>query len=86
MGQHTGRLRARGMTRATLRRLLLLAIGVLYVVSIPWYRSAGESAPSRAGVPEWVLVAVVCYVAAAVLNAAAWLLTDIPEDCGREER
>ncbi len=31
------------------------------------------------GLPDWVAVAVLCYVAAAVLNAAAWLLTDVPD-------
>ncbi len=30
--------------------------------------------------PDWVTVAVACYVAVAVLNAFAWLLTDVPED------
>jgi len=48
------------------------------VVSIPWYRAAGE--PGRwLGLPDWVAVALVCYVAVAVLNSVAWLLTDIPD-------
>ncbi len=63
-----------------LRRTLLAGVGVLYVLSIPWYRSGGETGGSVFGLPDWVAVAVGCYVAVAVLNAAAWLLTDIDED------
>ena len=29
------------------------------------------------GLPDWVLVALGCYVGVAVLNSAAWLLTDL---------
>jgi hypothetical protein len=60
------------------RRVLLAAIGVLFVVSIPWYRDGAE--PSRwLGLPDWVAVALICYVAVAVLNSAAWLLTEISD-------
>ncbi len=62
-----------------LRRLLLLAIGVLYVLSIPWYREAGSVPSLVLGLPDWVVVALGCYVLAAVLNAAAWLLADVPD-------
>ena len=62
-------------------RLLLIAlIGVLYVISIPWYREAGEPPAIWLGLPDWVAVALGCYIAAAVLNAVAWLLTDIPDE------
>lgn len=59
--------------------MLLAGVAVLYVVSIPWYRDAGAEPEFIAGMPDWVAVAIGCYVAAAVLNAWAWLLTDIPE-------
>ena len=60
------------------RRLLLIAIGVLFVLSIPWYRGGGET--SRwLGLPDWVAVALVCYSVVAVLNAVAWLLTEISD-------
>ncbi len=36
------------------------------------------------GMPDWVAVAIGCYVLAAVLNAVAWLLTDV-EDRGPED-
>ncbi len=61
-----------------LRRVLLGLIGLLYVASIPWYRSSAPAARIF-GLPDWVAVAILCYAAAAILNSAAWLLTDIPE-------
>jgi hypothetical protein len=64
--------------RRRLRGALLCAIGVLYALSIPWYRDAGEPALVF-GLPDWVAVAVACYAAVAVLNAIAWLLTDVPD-------
>jgi hypothetical protein len=71
--------------RAGIRRGLLVVIGILYVVSIPWYRTSGEAPGLWLGMPDWAAVAVVCYVAVAVLNAAAWLLTDVHDD-GDEPR
>ncbi len=70
----------RARTRSRIRRLLLVGVGVLYVLSIPWYREAGSTAELAYGLPDWVAVAIGCYVAAAILNAVAWLLTEIPED------
>ena len=49
----------------------------LYVLSIPWYRSAGAEAELWLGLPDWVAVALLCYVGAALLNSLAWLLTDV---------
>ena len=67
-----------------LRRVLLCLIGLLYAVSVPWYR--GDAPPARLfGLPDWVAVAILCYAAAAVLNAAAWLSTDIPESRADDE-
>ena len=65
--------------RARMRRLLLAAIGVLYMISVPWYRDT--EAPLRIwfGLPDWVAVALGCYVGVAVLNAMAWRLTEVPE-------
>jgi hypothetical protein len=62
-------------------RLVLIAIiAVLFLVSIPWYREAGEAPAIWLGWPDWVAVALGCYFAAAVLNAIAWLLTDVPDE------
>jgi hypothetical protein len=50
------------------------------VLSIPWYRSGGEETGTLLGLPSWVGVAILCYLAAAILNAGAWLLTEIPDE------
>lgn len=73
------------MGRLMLRRWLLVAIALLYAISIPWYRSGGEAPRFIAGMPDWVAVAIACYVGVAVLNSIAWLLTDIPEDPERDD-
>lgn len=55
-------------------------IAVLYLVSVPWYRDANDAPSTVFGFPDWVFVAIACYVAIAVLNALAWLLTDLRDD------
>jgi hypothetical protein len=67
-----------------LRRVLLYGIALLYAASIPWYRG---DAPTEMilGLPDWVAVAILCYAAAAILNFAAWMLTDIPESIDDDE-
>jgi len=66
------------------RAVLLLAIGALYVLSIPWYREPGSLPGAGAsggwlGLPDWTGVALACYVAVAVLNSVAWALTEVPD-------
>jgi hypothetical protein len=68
-----------------LRAALLALIAALYVVSIPWYRSANAPASVWLGLPDWVAVALLCYAAVAVLNSIAWLLTDVPDRGARGE-
>jgi uncharacterized membrane protein YcjF (UPF0283 family) len=70
---------ARRAGRSRLRRVLLAAIAVLYLVSVPWYRDADAPLQIVFGLPDWVAVALACYVAVAVLNAIAWRLTEIPD-------
>ena len=76
------------MRRQRIRRLLLAVIFLLYVASVPWYRGAaggGEVPRLLLGLPDWVAVALGCYVAAAVLNAWAWLLSDLRDSPQRAE-
>jgi hypothetical protein len=61
------------------RRLCLALIAVLYVLSIPWYRDEADPVSVVFGLPDWVAVALGCYVGAAVLNAWAWHRTDVPD-------
>jgi len=56
--------------------VLLALIGVLYIASVPWYRDPDAPLRIVLGLPDWVVVAIGCYAAAACLNAAAWLLSD----------
>jgi hypothetical protein len=61
------------------RGTLLVGVVLLYVVSIPWYRDPGSEVAVWLGLPDWVAVALGCYVGAAVLNAWAWHRTDVPD-------
>lgn len=67
------------LRRSRLRLILLFAIAVLYVASIPWYRSADAPLRLWFGLPDWVAVALLCYLAAGVLNAWAWWITDVSD-------
>jgi hypothetical protein len=60
-----------------IRAALLCVIGLLYVLSVPWYRESGEASRVLLGLPDWVAIALGCYVGVAVLNAVAWLVTDV---------
>ena len=65
--------------RRRVRAALLAAIGGLYLLSVPWYRESGSLPERWLGLPDWVAVAVLCYVAIALLNAVAWSLTVVPD-------
>ncbi len=71
--------------RERLRRVLLGLVALLFVASVPWYRDASAEPGLWLGLPDWVAVALLCYAVAAVLNAAAWLLTDLRDDPGEGE-
>ena len=75
----------RGPSARRLRAALLVLIAALYVVSIPWYRSANAPVAVWFGLPDWVAVALLCYAAIAILNSIAWLLTDVPDRGGRDD-
>jgi hypothetical protein len=66
--------------RRRLRGALFALIALLYVLSVPWYRQTGAEVDVLFGLPDWVAVALGCYLAAALCNALAWLLTDVPDD------
>ena len=67
-------------SRRRTHRVLLALIGVLYLISVPWYRDTDAPLKLVFGMPDWVAVALGCYVAVAVLNACAWLFVDFPDD------
>jgi len=67
-------------SRQRLRRGLLAGIGLLYLLSVPWYWTADASPQLWFGLPSWVAVAVGCYFAAACLNAIAWWIAPLSDD------
>ena len=66
--------------RRKARRIVMAVIALLYVISVPWYRATGDPVEVVAGLPDWVALALACYVAVAALNALAWWLTEVPDD------
>ena len=62
------------------RGVLLTLVALLYAISIPWYRTSGAPSGILLGLPDWVAVALLCYVGVAILNAAAWLVTEVRDD------
>lgn len=73
------------VARRRLRRACYAGIAACYVLSVPWYRAADGAPDLVAGLPDWVAVALGCYVVAAALNAAAWTLADVRDDDGGDE-
>lgn len=73
------------VARRRLRRVCLAGIAACYVLSVPWYRAGGASPALAWGLPDWVAVALACYVVAGGLNAAAWWLADVRDDAGGGE-
>ena len=47
---------------------------------LPFKGAADAPVTLVLGLPNWVAVAIVCYVAVALLNAAAWLLADVRDE------
>jgi hypothetical protein len=74
-----------GHWRPRLRRLLLVSVLALYAISIPWYRQGGEVPEIVLGVPDWFALALGCYAGVALLNAIAWLITDIEDPVAEEK-
>jgi len=66
--------------RRLARSGILLAIGVLFILSVPWYRETGAPVEIVWGLPDWVAVALACYVGVAILNAVAWLIVEVPDE------
>ena len=57
----------------------MIVIGLLYIISVPWYRDDEEPLRLWLGLPDWVAVALLCYVGVAIVNAVAWIVTDVPD-------
>ena len=71
------------MTTSRQRRVVhfvcMILIVLLYIVSVPWYRDDGAPLRIWLGLPDWVAVALLCYVGVAFVNAVAWMVADVPD-------
>ena len=63
-----------------LRIVCYVLIAALYLASVPWYREADAPLVLWFGLPDWVAIALVCYVGVAIVNAVAWLATEVPDE------
>jgi len=66
--------------KSRLRTGFLVCIGILYCISVPWYRSDSQELELFLGLPDWVAVAVICYGLVAILNSLAWVQTSVEDD------
>lgn len=71
--------------RRTVHSVCMVLIALLYVVSVPWCRE--QEAPLRIwlGMSDWVAIALLCYVGVAIVNAVAWVVTDVPDTVDESE-
>ncbi|MCP4024851.1 MAG: hypothetical protein GY736_00855, partial [Sphingomonas sp.] len=51
----------------------------------PWYRETGAPIDIVFGLPDWVAIALGCYIGVAILNAIAWRLTEVSDGEGSGE-
>ena len=63
----------------------MIVIVLLYIISIPWYREDGAPLRLWLGLPDWVAVALLCYVGVAIVNGVAWIVTDVPDASDESE-
>lgn len=65
--------------RRAVHFVCMVLIVLLYVLSVPWYREADAPLRIWLGLPDWVAVALLCYVGVAIVNGVAWIVTDVPD-------
>ncbi|MFP6655370.1 MAG: hypothetical protein VCB25_07060 [Myxococcota bacterium] len=63
----------------------LIGIAVLYVLSVPWYRDLDQPLVLWLGMPDWVTLALLCYVGVAILNSLAWSIVELSDDVNDSE-
>ncbi len=57
-----------------------LGMAVLLVLALPWYREPGSEPATWVGLPDWLIVAGLCFLGIAALNAWAWWGADWDDD------
>ena len=71
--------------RRVVHFVCMVLIFLLYIVSVPWYREADAPLRIWLGLPDWVAVALLCYVGVAIVNAVAWVVTEVPDTFDHSE-
>ncbi|MGI9283463.1 MAG: hypothetical protein ACR2PX_28095 [Endozoicomonas sp.] len=61
------------MKNKTLRTALQLLMLLLLIISVPWYRTPGSDPNIYLGMPDWVILALTCYVLVIFINLLLWL-------------
>lgn len=73
------------LTREPLKqRWYVPALILLIIVSIPWYRTSGDSEPFLFGLPAWILVPLVCALGLSILTTLAILRFWGDDDSGSD--
>jgi Na+/melibiose symporter-like transporter len=72
------------MSGTPLRRKIyivcMIVIALLYVVSVPWYRDVDQPLRIWLGLPDWVAIALLCYVGVAFVNGIAWSMVEVSDE------
>ncbi|WP_157674211.1 hypothetical protein [Endozoicomonas ascidiicola] len=68
-----------------IRKILLLLLPILLIISVPWYRDtdANTDASQQSGMPDWALIAILCYLALSIISASIWLF--FPPESSRDD-
>jgi hypothetical protein len=64
---------------------LFAAMAVLGAAAFPWYRQPGAVPDVWFGLPDWVVVAGLCFLGVACLNAAAWWRADWTDESRNDD-
>ncbi|WP_062262881.1 hypothetical protein [Endozoicomonas arenosclerae] len=68
------------MQNKILRTALQLLMLFLLILSVPWYRTPGTEPVIYLGMPDWVLIALTCYVVVIFINLLLWLSREDPQE------
>ena len=69
-----------GRSRRRIHVTCMVIIALLYVISVPWYRDVDQPLKIWFGLPDWVAVALFCYVGVAIVNGVAWSVAEVSDE------
>lgn len=76
---------SRGSGRRRIHVACMIIIALLYVISVPWYRDVDQPLQIWFGLPDWVAVALLCYVGVAIVNGVAWSVAEVSDESDDSE-